>query len=165
MCGQRCGRRGDQHHMMSIIGDARFRRYRYAAHVHRLSAITLLLAGCWETCPPPAEPVTNFVVSIEIPKSDGQYVHASMTNAAGEHLDTRASRRDDITGAWRSVLGHCDGVQQQTGQFKIVAWLNTSAVYDEREPAPNDASALDLVDVKCDDDGCFPTRDARITLR
>lgn len=124
-------------------------------------AVTLFVAGC-ETCGPPAEPLIDFVVNVEIPTSSGQYLHAAMFNSIGGYVDARET---DATSTWSNTLGHCDGDHQVSGQFKIVAWLNGSSKFDEHEPAVGDLQSMDLIDVNCGSDGCFATRDAAITLR
>ncbi|HSD87985.1 MAG TPA: hypothetical protein VLB44_10745 [Kofleriaceae bacterium] len=125
------------------------------------AAITMFLAGC-ETCGPPAEPLIDFVVTVEVPTSTGQYLHAAMYNSLGVYVTAVEA---DAAAMWSHTLGNCDGDPQQSGQFKIVAWLNTSFKFDEREPAAGDPQAMDLVDVNCGSDGCFATRDAHITIR
>ena len=127
-----------------------------------LAATTALLAGCWETCPPPAEPQIDFVVIVDVPIADGQYLHAALFNPLGAWIDSRES---EVASMWNGTLGHCDGEQQQSGQFKVITWLNMSSVYYEHEPAAGDVQAMDLIDVTCANDACYPARDAHITLR
>jgi hypothetical protein len=137
---------------------------RYIARVFRtiVAATPLLLASC-ETCGDPAEPVIDFLVTLERPTNAGDFVHVAMLNSLGNVVDAYAHRVDANT--WSYSLGHCDGDRQQSGQFKIIAWLNATASYDEQEPAPGDPQAMDLIDVHCGGDGCYAARDAQITIR
>lgn len=137
---------------------------RYAVLVLRVLAAagSLLLASC-ETCGPPAEPVIDFVVTLERQTSAGDYVHIVLINSVGDVVDVFAHRVD--AKSWSASVGHCDGDPQQSGQFKIIAWLNTSPSYRDEQPGPSDPQAMDLIDVNCGSDGCYAGRDARITIR
>ena len=126
-----------------------------------LVALSLLLAGC-ETCDQPGDPRIRVIVTVERPTTDGEYLHTSMFNALGQHLD---SRRSDAASYLVETLGDCDDVLQYSGEFKVLAWVSTSSELDDREPAPGDPQGMDLVDVDCDSDGCYARRDAHITIR
>ena len=129
-----------------------------------LAPLAATLGGCWETCGPPAEPLIDFIVTVERTPDSNDYLHVAMVNPSGEYVDTLS--RPAIS-RWSWSIGNCDGNPQQSGSFKLIAWLNTSTGYGATidMPSPGDPQAMDTVDVNCSDDGCFPTRSARITIR
>lgn len=124
--------------------------------------VVALLTGC-DMCGPNAEPVIDVEVVVEVPISPGQYIHVAMSNPSGTVIETEA---EPAVMDWRWTIGSGDGVEQVSGQYKIVAWLSLSSAWDDRGPASGDVQGMDLIDVTCTrDDGCVPARRALITLR
>jgi hypothetical protein len=127
-----------------------------------VSVLALAMDGC-EFCGPPAEPLIDTVIDVEVTPAPNDYLHIEMLNADGAHV-TIYSVPASVAGP-RSThsLGNCDGYPQHSGDFTIRGWVNAQA-YDAVEPAPTDPQGMTTVAVTCND-GCYAAHDVHVYVR
>lgn len=128
-----------------------------------LAPIASMLGGCWERCGPPAEPLIDFVVTLERTPDSNDYMHIAMFNPSDEWVDALS---EPAKSRWAWTLGNCDGNPQRSGAFKLVACLNppTGSEWRWMCQGPKILKRWTWSTSNADD-GCFPARAARITIR